>query len=258
MKFSLAIARGVGWRLKSLVAEHAAAEQTWWGEQVRRKVGSGRGRGEREARTRLRRERVQRREAGELLGTRQALLAHSTRIVLEAHAWDKEYQAVPAEAVTVGRPWGYSPPPTDEEGHSLHLPDFPERLDVELPDDLGVRVQRAAYWESLSAVTQLQEWFDRFGDGPRPAERELGVLGLIAWEAGGGHPTSEDLENRGRLRGQVVTVGDILRLAIDQALTVPSPPVPPVPPESDEDEVWIAYRHDMDRFLQRYTRRWSK
>lgn len=207
--FVVAVEEHVPRALATRATMFASQEREWMAKR-RAEMGVDflRG-GERRAVLRqIRQMRDELRAVGELRGTQSGLMTFHTGRVLTAKGWDGVYPALPAgEAAVPGRPVGRSPDPD--------LP-LSARLAVELPDQMGEQVRRAAYWVSEPAVRELHRWDERFGRGPAAG----GVEGFVAEmrSAMGSGPRAEDLRRREELRAQVVTVGDILRAAAAAAL----------------------------------------
>jgi len=174
----------------------------------------------REAAAALRVEHARLRAEGALLGSATDLVAHHARAVLAARDLTGDYEPLPAGARTRGRPFGRGP---------LYPGSYTElktKMSFDLDASLAEQLIRAAYWTSADAVTELERWSDRFGPGPAiggPA----GALALIANAIGG--PRATDMTEREKLRRQIITVGDLLREAIDAAIDAPTPPPLPEP-----------------------------
>ncbi len=101
-------------------------------------------------------------------------------------------------------------------------------MEVKLPVPLGTQLQRAAYWTSAPHVAELQAWAKKWGDGPvvklREAERNGVPAGLAGWAAMGATPAPrEELARRDALREKIVTTADLLREALQRALSAPAP-----------------------------------
>lgn len=210
-------------RLLDLVAAMAAGEErAWLAKQREGHLGLRAGKLA-QARRVTRELLVERREAGELAGSRDWVLVPGVRAELAARDWDREWPPIPPGALGAGRRWG-----TDPVRYSAHHDEgetrFLGRLGVRLPHELGERLQRACYWHNAEIEQKLQQWADRWGDGPevimRQSVREHGGVTVLAGLAAAFAPTppAEDLVERGELRSKVVTTGDILRAALDHAL----------------------------------------
>lgn len=141
----------------------------------------------------------QRRQAGELVGTRTAYMLPALRGLLDERGWTaRRWRPVPRQRH--GRPWG------------THDEVFDARVSLRLPPNVGELVVRACYWTSRPAVAQLQVWYDQHGDHWR------GQLHDPAAQWHGAGPSHADLNERELLIAQVVTTGDVLREAISRAL----------------------------------------
>jgi hypothetical protein len=223
MQFLVAVREGTLESLATVVKVAADQERAWWNEQllqVDRAVlavaqGPDHYGARRELMAQARALRARRRAAGELLGSRNRLVAHSAAQVLAQNGWDTDWPPIPVEAVSArGRRWGVAP----------NDPPFEERLPLDLPSAVGSQIKAAAYWVSAEPTRHLQEWFNRWGDGPIVTDREGGEIaawGRFAHELGralGHGPHREDFAERQGWRAQVLTSGDILRLAVDHAL----------------------------------------
>lgn len=210
-------------RLLDLVAEMAAGEERAWLAKQREEHRGLRGGKLAQARKATRELLVERREGGELAGSRDWLLVPGVIAELTARGWDKEWPPIPPGALGAGRRWG-----TDPGRYSAHHDEgetrFLGRLGVRLPHELGEGLQRACYWHNAEIEKQLQEWADRWGDGPavimQESVREHGGVTVLAEMAAAFKqtPPAEELDQRRELRAKVVTTGDILRAALDQAL----------------------------------------
>ncbi|MFD8851850.1 hypothetical protein [Streptomyces sp. NPDC059604] len=210
-------------RLLDLVAAMAAREErAWLAEQREAHRGLRAGKLAR-ARKATRELLVERREAGALAGSRDWLLVPGVRAELTARGWDRDWPPIPPGALAAGRRWGTDPRRYSDQ-HDEGETRFLGRLGVRLPHELGERLQRACHWHNADIEKRLQEWADRWGDGPevimRESAREHGGVTVIAAMAAALRPTpsAEDLKLRAELREQVVTTGDILRAALDHAL----------------------------------------
>ncbi|MFD4400808.1 hypothetical protein [Kitasatospora sp. NPDC058478] len=223
--FVLALPRADLLALNDLVKAGAKAEEEWL-SQARKNAGLAglRGSEASAARLRIRLERDRLRQAGTLTGTRAAVVGFALRTVLRRRDLDREWpEPPPGEASAPGRRWGSTQragwTPEDREAGD----DLDGRMEVKLQADLGQTVVRAAYWTSEPAVVQLKAWFDRFGDGPvvqmRDAARGGVPAGLAMFAAAlGERPKAEDLERRDKLRAQILTSGDLLREAVQEAI----------------------------------------
>jgi hypothetical protein len=130
---------------------------------------------------------AERREAAEVLDTRDAVMTHGVRLELAARGWDHDWPAPPAEAALRGR-W-----PGSRDGG------YPERVAAALPPALVERVRGACWDNSAPAIRALWAWRD---ENP----------GLLLDSA------SPALEEYRRLAAQVITHGDIWRAALAQVL----------------------------------------
>ncbi|MFJ8628885.1 hypothetical protein ACIRD3_39390 [Kitasatospora sp. NPDC093550] len=211
--------------LLDLVASMAAGEERAWLATEREEHRGLRGSKLSQARRATRERLAEQREAGLLAGSRDWLLVPGVRAELAARGWDRDWPPIPPGALAAGRRWGTDPARysgAHDEGETR----FVGRLGVRLPHELGERLQRACHWHHEEIERQLQEWADRWGDGPevivRQSLRENGGVTVLAGMAAAlsaiNAPTADDLAHRAKLRAQVVTTGDILRAALDHAL----------------------------------------
>lgn len=216
-------------RLNKLAQAKVEQEKKWL--EKRRKGHTGLRAGElAQARKELRAQLAAEREAGRLLGSRDLVLARALRAELTARGWLKEWPAPEPGGIGPGRRWGADP---GRYGHDLEEDGgFKARLAVRLPEDLGETLRRACYWHCHAIEKQLQEWADRWGDGPevilRRAERENGGgIPLMAFvgAALGKRAPLEALKERDKLRAQIITTGDVLRAAVDRAIGPAPAPV---------------------------------
>ena len=178
----------------------AAAERSWLTEQrealaaqaTRESWSTGQ---LSQARRVLAVEHAQRREAGELRGTRGLVVLPALRAQFAERRWaGRRFRPVPA-AGRLGRPWGA----TDRT--------YPARLVLQLPDADAELLVRGCYWTSLPHVRGLQAFYDQHGDHWR-GELHEGRLGRRAT------PGDEHLQTRARLVARIVTTGQVLRKAL--------------------------------------------
>lgn len=220
MRFFVAVHKGTLEALDVVVQAAIKHEREWWEERVKaaKEIGqAGAAAGHRgalrAALAEARAERAQLRAAGELVGSRDRLMSHTASQVLARKGWDVDWPPLPTGAGSErGRRWGVTPAD----------PPYAERLSLDLTESVGTQVRTAAHWVSAEAVQHLQEWFDRWGDGPAATDREdapVATAGLIAHALHA--PRYEDLAERDAWRARIVTSGDILRMAADAALAAP-------------------------------------
>ncbi|WP_330346677.1 hypothetical protein OG858_47065 (plasmid) [Streptomyces europaeiscabiei] len=218
--------------LDAVVSEARRAELAWLAA-ARKDAGIAwlRGTALSEARRQIRVEQQRLREDGTLYGTKDLVMTRAVRAELHSRrmltAWP---DPPPGETSAPGRRWGISPDPwallaleeKEEEGEEKQKR---PRLSFKLPAALGETLVRAAYWTSAPIVAELQAWDKRWGDGPTVILRE-------AMRRNGGRVTDLDvmvamlaprpeagaLEDRARLRAQIVTTGTLARDALARAI----------------------------------------
>lgn len=199
--------------VRDKVAAERKREREWWHDQLDEVLLIASPEQRRLRRAALEAERRRRRESGETLATNDALLRHYLAKVLADNGWDRRYKPVPkGEASLPGRRWGVSPGRTGD-GNG--------RLGCHLPVKLWEQVRRAAYWTSLPHARALQRWQARFGDGPRRtacAETTDSRPGKTK-EALRRGPRQADMDRRRYHRAKIVTSGDILRAAANEAIS---------------------------------------
>ncbi|MGH9058823.1 MAG: hypothetical protein ACRDZY_04800 [Acidimicrobiales bacterium] len=205
-------------KVRAKVDVEKEREDEWWGTALGevREIEDPIER--REARAELEAERLRRRESGECLASRDALLRYHLAAVLKSNGWDRKYKPVPKGKASIpGRRVGVTP-------NSDRTGDRKGRLACNLPRQLWEQARRAAYWESEPAERELQRWAGRFGDGLGAADRMGGAEGLAIMLklAGGRGPKREDMERRTALRKKVMTTGDLLRMAAERAVAATS------------------------------------
>lgn len=229
MKFHVALSEDAMARLLSRARQEQLRERTWIIEQRVERLPPGLSRREAaDIRRSIRAEVIAKRRSGEFGGSRDDLMARAVREELTARGLDREWPEPPeGEVDAPGRRWGTPP------SQPLGAGGYGARLSVNLPPALGETVRRAAYWTSKPAVEALQEWADRWGDGPEVALRQSerdGVPAELALLAAAGRPSAPQsvLEIRERLRQQVITTGDLIRAAVDRLIWdhQPKPPAP--------------------------------
>lgn len=220
--------------LASVVEVAAAAEAEWLAE-ARKSAGVDllRGAALSEARRAIRVERERLRERGELSGTRDLVMAGAVRAELKARKLLRDWpEPPPGELSAPGPRWGgggrVMPAawmPGDGMGDAGEEEERRPRLAVRLPADLGETLVRAAYWTSAPAVEELKAWDVRWGDGPTVRLREAmrrnggGVTDLdVMFAMLAPLPEAAALVERERLRGQVITSGDLMRAALGRAI----------------------------------------
>lgn len=200
--------------LDELAREEVAREARW--RRARIALIPSRGLTAQERTDALRRVRVERarhRAAGDLMGTRDLLLAWGARTELARRGWDRRvWDRVPPGGAAAGHPWG----------SRVGVP-YTGRLSVRLPPDLVDTMRRSTHWVSAPAIEQLMAWRDRWGPSLdvrlRRAEHE-GVPSPLALAAmlGTRGPSVEDLAARAHWCGRITTVGDVMRGALVHVL----------------------------------------
>ena len=209
--------------LAERVRSEREREQRWWTTALDDALAAAGSRGadRRAARAALRAKRDRRRAAGEFLSTADLLLAASVRAVLRRRGYDREWDEPPTSADALpGRPVGVSPHDADHVARARQ--DKRPRLRVDLPQDLGETVRRAAYWVSKPYVDQLLDWADRYGPGPGAAAGEAAkgnpAAGPMTRAAARNPPSARAMQARRELRAKIVTTGDLIREGLDHAL----------------------------------------
>jgi hypothetical protein len=175
------------WRAERASVAEQADEQEWTASQLARALDAVQARHE------------QMRAAGELRGTRTAVVLPVLRAVLAERGW-------------AGRRWKPVPPTRRGRPRGTHDEAFDARVTLYLPDDDAELLVRACHWVSEPIQAELERWYDRFGDHWRgvlhdPRPRFVGV-----------GPSPADLRARSKLTGQVQTTGRVLREVIDRAV----------------------------------------
>ncbi|MFF9785604.1 hypothetical protein [Streptomyces nigrescens] len=148
-----------------------------------------------EVRARWRQEVQRLRAAGELLDTRDAVLAHGVRAELAARGWNREWDEAPEEAWDQGR-W----PGSRSGGH-------PDRVSARLDEALVRQVVAACWHTSREAITALRAWRDAHPHIVPPRHRP----------ADGDEPTGPLAEYE-RLAAQVTTTGTIYRAGLTRGI----------------------------------------
>ncbi|MFI5593453.1 hypothetical protein ACIA5G_50975 [Amycolatopsis sp. NPDC051758] len=133
---------------------------------------------------------------GALVPSRGALLASAVVAELDQRGRTGPYQSVPAGGRGPGRRWG-----------STNIPGSTRRVVLELPAEIGERLERACYWENLDLASQLEQFYDVFGDSPDLPDPRPGES-----------PGVQAMRYRDQLRADITTTGDILREAVDRVL----------------------------------------
>jgi hypothetical protein len=197
-RFTVALDAMLADRLAAAEAAHREVEQAWLAERHAWAAAADSAAQRRERRRQVRAELAAGREAGELLGSREALIAHHLRAELAARGWDKRRWApLPAGARRSGRVRG-----TRHEG-------LWARVTVTLPDALGELLVRSTWHVSAKAVAAL-EALDADPD------IELPSTGALVRAALRGGPIG-NVPMRQAVADRVVTTGDVLREAFARA-----------------------------------------
>jgi hypothetical protein len=136
-------------------------------------------------------------EQGILVPSRDALLSPAVVAELDQRGWTGPYEPVPVAGRGPGRRWG-----------STTIPGLTRRVVVELPTDIGERLNCACYWENLDLTSQLERFYDVFGDSPDLPDPRPGET-----------PGAQAKRYRDQLRAEITTTGDILRAAVDRVLS---------------------------------------
>ncbi|MFK0203431.1 hypothetical protein [Streptomyces lavendulae] len=217
VNFSVALDSDPLERLEAQAELERRREKEWIGKQRDARLTPDMSRREVAAvRRQIRVELAAKRAAGELGGSRDLLIARALREELRARGLDREWPEPPeGEVDAPGRRWGTTASKNMGEGG------YEERLSVKLPYALAETIRRAAFWTSLAAVEALQEWDERWGRAGEVVMRDAKLAGVPeqqAAETAAQRPSAPRaaLEARDRLRAQVLTVGDLLRAAVDR------------------------------------------
>ncbi|RPE26602.1 hypothetical protein EDD38_7663 [Kitasatospora cineracea] len=189
------------WRaLDRAVGDFRRAEQLWLAaEMAKAELGSTwqeREAAKRQVRVRLKALRAE----GKLLGTKELLVAAGLRLALEARGWDREWDPVPDGARDRGRPLGDYRAKHDES-HEEGETEYPRLVNARLPIALAQRAVRSTYWTSAEWVARIREWDSQWLAEDSPP------VPLEAWA------------DRRRFQMRVVTVGDLMREAVGQAVS---------------------------------------
>ncbi|WP_329492613.1 hypothetical protein OG618_37685 (plasmid) [Kitasatospora sp. NBC_01246] len=197
-------------------ADYFAVEKRWL-EKARAAAEELPTRADRaQARQEVRAELARRRASGELIGNRSLMVAAGLRQVLAERGLAGDYEPVPPGTMSRGRPVG----DTDRRhGHVRGEGGFKATLRLELPADLEEQLRRAVYWHTWEVIEQLRKWADKWGEAPEirlQRAQAKGVPAVLAALAAVLAPraTRAALEERERLRAQIVTTGDLLREAV--------------------------------------------
>lgn len=166
------------WRMATALEARSAhqgqVERTWW---VRRQEWAHQAWGQerRQRMAQIRVERARLREQGELLGSRDSIMATELEVELAERGWLRRWRPLPAGAEQIpGRPWGRTN--LAERGEV--------RVALKLPSPLVETVRRACYWTSRPAVARVMA-------GDREAAAGVvttgDVLRSAAWRAAQGY-----------------------------------------------------------------------
>ncbi|WP_285647017.1 hypothetical protein [Lentzea sp. NBRC 102530] len=126
-------------------------------------------------------------DSGEAFGTASAIITFYVLEQFELRGWNKAWRVVPdGQAELRGRRYGVQNNP---------LKDWTGLLRIYLPDDVAEQLRRATWWTSWPATRELLRL------------RELDPQGLNA----------SVNRRRQRVLERIVTTGDVLRAALDEA-----------------------------------------
>jgi len=175
--------RGSRWSVKDLPSREAAARRAEW-EIHKAKL----------------------QEHGQLVDTRDVLVAYGVRLELKRRGWGrKTWPPLPREALTGGR-WPGS--------RDVNCPD---QIPVRLPSDLVLRVRSACWHTSAPAIALLRDWRDAHPSA-------------LPWEGFRSDEEHEALAEYEHLAAEVTTAGEIwragLKLGLTHAATLPLPRQP--------------------------------
>lgn len=182
-----------------VLGQEREREKKWWECESARATGAAVTKvASAEALRKVRADRARRRASGELLGTRDALIAHCLRFVMEQRGLTaREYAPVPEGERHSGRPLGDF---RQKHGHAAKGGvRYETALSVHLPDELGEQLARSVYWETIGPVNALRAW-----------QQE--------WE--GKTVTQEILAQRDALRALIFSAGEVLRQAVREAAAI--------------------------------------
>lgn len=189
-KFEVAVEDGVAEQVGTVVQAHVDEAAAWWKTRLAQVQAIGAPAVRRSALADLRAERERRRAAGEHFDTMSAVIVHQLIAVLDEKGWRaRRWRPIPHnEGELPGRRWGVAPNSRGE---------LTGRLRVHLPADLAELVRRATWWTSAPATAKLQAL------------------------AGFRTLSPDQLDERERLRAQVITTGDLIREAAERLLPRP-------------------------------------
>lgn len=197
-RFTVALDAVLADRLAAAEAAHREAEQAWLAERYAWADAAGSAAGRRERRRQVRAELAAGREAGELLGSREALVAHHLRAELTARGWaERRWAPLPAGVRRSGRVRG-----------TAHQ-HWTARVTVMLPDALGELLVRSTWHVSAKTIAALEALdYD-------PDTTLASTAALVKTALRGVDHTGRS--TREALAARVVTTGDVLREAFARA-----------------------------------------
>lgn len=221
VNFSVALDSGPLLRFLGIAKAERDREENWLKDQRKEQLEGLSRRVAVKVRRQIRVELAHKRARGELGGNRDLLVARALREELRVRGLDQEWAEPPeGEVDAPGRRWGtVASKPMGDGGYDADL-------SIRLPAALAETVRRAAYWTSAEAVEALQEWDERWGRAGEVVLRDGALDGVpreVTEAEAATRPSAPRaaLEARDRLRAQVLTVGDLLRAAIDRAGRAP-------------------------------------
>lgn len=142
--------------------------------------------------------------------SRTILIEPAVIAELDARGWRGPYDPLPVTALGPGRRYGSTAVVERTPMREDYTGPGTCRIGVVLSDVVGTRLVRACYYEHLDLVSQLEAFYDVYGDSPNlPDPRPGETPGTLA------------RRHRDQLRADIETTGDILRAAVDRVIANP-------------------------------------
>ena len=153
--------------------------------------------------------------AGELAFSRDDLVRHELeRLIVEQRWRGGDWPEIPPGGrVGSGRRWASENADWETQ---VYVRCTPEQEDL---------LNRVCYWTSLKPVRELQEWTGRWGRGPaEAADMHPAVQGMAYMLAMLFRPDRQAMDEKQKLRAQILHPADMMRVAIHRAGTGYEPP----------------------------------
>jgi hypothetical protein len=149
-------------------------------------------------------------DAGAFITRRDILIEPHVIAELDKRGWHGPYDPLPLAARGPGRRYGSTDVVPRRRPGEPYTGPATRRIGVVLSDQVGARLERACYREQIHLINQLEAFYDVYGDSPVLPDPRPGET-----------PNTVAKRYRDELRSEIVTTGDILRMAVEHVIANP-------------------------------------